>query len=542
MSLKTDVLIIGSGIAGLFAALKISEFADVILVTKKDKAESNTNYAQGGIASVIDINDSFEKHIQDTLIAGAGLCDRKAVELMVREGPARINDLIKIGTEFTRKGDKYDLAREGGHSMPRILHSKDLTGKEIERALIHSVSERENIKVIENAVAIDLLTEHNVRGLNKDLKQNNNCWGAYVLNCIEKTVIKIVSKATILATGGLGQVYLHTTNPLIATGDGFAMAYRAGAKIGNMEFIQFHPTSLYNSASSKEFVSRSFLISEAVRGFGGLLRTKDGELFMKKYDYRMELAPRDIVARAIDSELKRIGNNYVYLDLTHKNANETKEHFPHIYATCQKFGLDITKDFIPVVPAAHYACGGIVVDEFANTSIHGLWACGEVTMTGVHGANRLASNSLLEALVYSYRSSDSIKMFLESKGQKEFPDIPDWDDSGTLSTDEMILITHSLNEVKQTMWDYVGIVRSDLRLQRAARRIQALYEETEQLYKKTKVFNGILELRNLITCSHIIIRSAMIRKESRGLHFTIDYPQSNTENSTQNVIIQNINF
>lgn len=542
MSLKTDVLIIGSGIAGLFAALKISEFADIILVTKKDKAESNTNYAQGGIASVIDANDSFEKHTQDTLIAGAGLCDRKAVELMVSEGPARINDLIKIGTEFTRKGDRYDLAREGGHSMPRILHSKDLTGNEIERALINSISERENIKVIENAVAIDLLTEHNVRGLNKKLKQNNNCWGAYVLNCVENIVIKIVSKATIIATGGLGQVYLHTTNPLIATGDGFAMAYRAGAKIGNMEFIQFHPTALYNSATSKEFASRSFLISEAVRGFGGLLRTKNSELFMKKYDTRLELAPRDIVARAIDSELKRLGDNYVYLDLTHKNPDETKDHFPNIYATCLKFGIDITKDFIPVVPAAHYACGGIVVDEFARTSINGLWACGEVTMTGVHGANRLASNSLLEAIVYSYRSSDSIKIYLESKSQKEFPDIPAWDDSGTLNTDEMILITHSLNEVKQTMWDYVGIVRSDIRLQRAAQRIHTLYEETELLYKKTKVFNSILELRNLITCSHIIIKSAKMRKESRGLHYTIDYPNFITDHSTNNIIIQNVNY
>jgi L-aspartate oxidase len=541
MSIKTDVLIIGSGIAGLFAALKISEYADVILVTKKNKAESNTNYAQGGIATVIDPNDSFEKHVADTLIAGAGLCDRNAVESMVKEGPERINDLIEIGTKFTKKGNDFDLAKEGGHSMSRILHAKDLTGQEIERALIQSVEEKENIQIFENAIAIDLLTEHNVSGKSKSLSQNLNCWGAYILDTSKNDVVKIIANATVLATGGLGQVYLHTTNPLIATGDGFAMAYRAGVEIGNMEFIQFHPTSFYGTKTGSEFYSHSFLISEAVRGFGGLLRTKDGNLFMHNYDTRKELAPRDIVARAIDNELKKRGEDFVYLDLTHKNSQEIIDHFPNIYSTCMRDNIDITKDFIPVVPAAHYACGGIAVDLNGRTSLTGLYASGEVTMTGVHGANRLASNSLLEALVYAYRCSNSIKEFLTSS-ECLIPELLDWDDSGILTYDERVLITHSVNEVKQTMWDYVGIVRSNLRLERAERRIHNIFLETEYLYKKTRVFQEILELRNLITCSHLIIKSAILRKESRGLHFTIDYPKEFPPEKTTNTILKNKNI
>ncbi len=540
MSIKTDVLIIGSGIAGLFAALKISEYADVILVTKKNKTESNTNYAQGGIASVIDPNDSFEKHVEDTLIAGAGLCDKKAVESMVKEGPERIKDLIDIGTIFTKKGEDFDLAREGGHSMSRILHAKDLTGKEIERALIHAVEEKENIKIYENAIAIDLLTEHNMSGKSDSLSNNKNCWGAYILDSSNGEVLKITAKATVIATGGLGQVYLHTTNPLIATGDGFAMAYRAGVEIGNMEFIQFHPTSFYKTKTNSEFDGHSFLISEAVRGFGGLLRTKDGNLFMKNYDLRQELAPRDIVARAIDNELKKRGDDFVYLDLTHKNANEIVDHFPNIYSTCLKNGIDITKEFIPVVPAAHYACGGIVVDLNGHSSLGGLYACGEVTMTGVHGANRLASNSLLEALVYAYRCANSIEEFINNSSTI-IPELLDWDDSGTLTYDEKVLITQSVSEVKQTMWDYVGIVRSNLRLERAKRRIHNIYIESEALYKKTKVFDEILELRNLVACSHIIIKSAKARKESRGLHYTIDYPNLFQQNKLENTIIKNIN-
>ncbi|MGE5436578.1 MAG: L-aspartate oxidase, partial [Syntrophothermus sp.] len=407
-NLKTKVLVIGSGIAGLFTALKVSEFTDVVLVTKKDKAESNTNYAQGGIASVIDINDTFEKHINDTLNAGAGLCNYKAVEILVKEGPSRIKDLIEIGTHFTMKNGKLDLAKEGGHSMHRIVHAKDLTGKEIERALIDRIQNIPNIQLIENALAIDLITEHNVQKLKDAPLNNRNCWGAYVLDLNSNKVITISSEATILATGGMGQVYLHTTNPSIATGDGFAMAYRAGAIIGNMEMVQFHPTSLY-STNKKSINTPSFLISEAVRGFGGILLNKSGERFMEKYDSRKELAPRDIVARAIDNELKKRGDEFVLLDISHKNKNEIIDHFPNIYATCKENDIDITSEPIPVVPAAHYACGGIKVDEFARTSLKGLYACGEVSMTGVHGANRLASNSLLEAIVFGQRGAVNIK-------------------------------------------------------------------------------------------------------------------------------------
>ncbi len=536
--MHTDVLIIGSGIAGLFAALQISEFADVIIATKKNKSESNTNYAQGGIASVMDTHDSFEKHIEDTLIAGAGLCDKKAVEITVTEGPDRIYDLVDIGTRFTKKKGKFDLAREGGHSMARILHAKDLTGAEIERALIDAVNEKDNIRVLENAVAIDLITEHNVLQLKNKTLANRNCWGAYILNCETNEVFRVTSKATVIATGGLGQVYLHTTNPVIATGDGFAMAYRAGARMANMEFIQFHPTSLYRQGPGAEPGKPSFLVSEAVRGFGGKLRLKSGETFMENYDSRKELAPRDIVARAIDNELKRSGADFVYLDITHRNSDEVIDHFPHIYKTCLDYGIDITKDYIPVVPAAHYACGGIAVDEYSRTSLNGLYACGEVSMTGLHGANRLASNSLLEAVVFAYRAASNLKEFLH-RYDNLIPDVPDWDDSGTLSADEKILITHSLREVKEIMWNYVGIVRSDLRLEMAKKRIHTLFEETENFYKKTKVFEEILELRNVETCSHIIIKSAGMRKESRGLHYTLNYPEPDNSKKPVNTYIQN---
>lgn len=538
--IKTDVLIIGSGIAGLFAAIKISEFAEVVLVTKKDKAESNTNYAQGGIASVLDQADSFEKHIEDTLIAGAGLCHRNAVEIMVKEGPDRVKELIDLGTQFTKKDGKLELIREGGHSMPRIAHAKDLTGKEIERALISIVNSKKNVQVIENTLAIDLITEHNIPSLKETSIEERNCWGAYVLDGKQNKVEAINSKVTILATGGLGQVYQHTTNPLIATGDGFAMAYRAGAKIGNMEFIQFHPTTLFFVNKGFQTWQPAFLISEAVRGFGGILLTAKGEAFMQKYDSRKELAPRDIVARAIDAEIKKSGEEFVYLDITHKPKDEIIQHFPHIYNTCLNYGIDITKDFIPVVPAAHYACGGIIVNEYSQSTISGLFACGEVTMTGVHGANRLASNSLLEAVVYANRASIKIKESLK-KSYGKIPEIPQWDDSGTLSSDELVLITHSLKETKQTMWDYVGIVRSQNRLERARRRIENLSIEVEELYKKTKVFNEIIELRNIVCCAGMIIESAISRKESRGLHFNIDLPFSSASEKPYDTIIQNKN-
>lgn len=537
-SLETDVLIIGSGIAGLFAALKISDYADVILVTKKDKNESNTNYAQGGIASVISKDDSFEKHIHDTLAAGAGLCDEKMVRIMVEEGPERIQDLINLGIQFSRKsGGDLDLALEGGHSKPRIVHAKDFTGKEIESALVTKVNSIKNIKVIENTLAIDLITEHNIEHLRTTTLQNRTCWGAYVLDIDSGSVIKIISKATILATGGLGQVYLHTTNPKIATGDGIAMAYRAGARIANMEFIQFHPTALFNSNAG--FVGeQSFLISEAVRGFGGKLLSISGKEFMSKYDTRKELAPRDIVARAIDSELKKSGDEFVLLDITHKNSDDIKNHFPNIYEHCLKHGIDIIKDKIPVVPAAHYSCGGVIVDEYSRTSLKGLYACGEVAMTGVHGANRLASNSLLEAVVFANRAAYEIKHFL-SENKIIFPLIPEWDDSGTLTSDEKILITHNLKEIKTTMWDYVSIVRSNKRLERANKRIHLIYIEVEDFYKRTKIFPELLELRNLVACAHIITKSALQRKESRGLHYTLDYP--NLTSKIENTIIQNVN-
>lgn len=533
--LKTDVLIIGSGIAGLFAALKVSQYADVVLVTKKDKDESNTNYAQGGIASVISKYDSFEKHINDTLIAGAGLCNETMVRIMVEEGPERIKDLIGVGTQFSQKDGTFDLALEGGHSVPRILHVKDLTGKELEKALIEKVNSIKNIEVKENYLAIDLITEHNVRQLKSAPLQNRNCWGAYVLDINKGIVIKISAKATILATGGLGQVYQHTTNPRIATGDGIAIAYRAGARIANMEFIQFHPTSLYKQ-SKESFGERSFLISEAVRGFGGRLLTKSSQEFMSKYDERKELAPRDIVARAIDSELKKSGEEFVLLDITHKSSDEIKDHFPNIYEHCFNLGIDITMEPIPVVPAAHYSCGGVMVDEYSRTSLRGLYACGEVSMTGVHGANRLASNSLLEAIVYADRAASDTKRFLSDQ-KIVFPDIPDWDDSGTLTNDEKVLITHNFKEVKTAMWDYVGIVRSNQRLERAAKRIHIVFQEVEGFYKRTKVFSDLLELRNLIACAHVIIKSAMRRKESRGLHFTLDYPD--LSDKAEDTIIQN---
>jgi len=537
-TIKTDVLVIGSGIAGLFTAMKISEFADVCLVTKKERTESNTNYAQGGIASVTSKVDTFEKHINDTLIAGAGLCDKKMVTIMVEEGPERIEDLIDIGTKFTKKDDNYDLAMEGGHSVARILHAKDLTGKEIESALIKNVNSLKNIEIKENFIAIDLLTEHNIQDLKNAPVRKRNCWGAYVLDANSGNVLKVTAKVTVLATGGLGQVYLHSTNPSIATGDGVAMAYRAGARIANMEFIQFHPTSLYKFGK-QDIRERAFLISEAVRGFGGILMTKDGNRFMKNYDNRAELAPRDIVARGIDSELKKCGDDYVLLDITHKNADEIKDHFPHIYETCYKFGLDITREPIPVVPAAHYSCGGIMVNQFAQTSINGLYACGEVSMTGVHGANRLASNSLLEAVVFAHRAAIDIKKYLR-ENKINIPEILSWDDSGTLTADEKIIISHNIKEVKHTMWDYVSIVRSNQRLERAAKRIHTVFTEVEDFYKRTKVFPEILELRNLIACAHIIIKSAIMRKESRGLHYTIDYPERD-KNAVYS-LIQNTNF
>ncbi len=539
MRIKTDVLVIGSGIAGLRFAIEVSEFAEVYILTKKEKAESNTNYAQGGIASVFSSDDDFELHIKDTLHAGDGLCDLKAVELIVREGPYEIKKLVDFGTQFSITMDgRLDLAREGGHSRNRIVHSKDLTGYEIERALLQKISEIKNIHLLENHFAIDLITEHHLPdSVKKDKKIH--CWGVYALDSKNNEVHTFISKITLLATGGLGQAYLHTTNPPIATGDGFAMAFRAGALMGNMEFVQFHPTALYEENFQGRSNRPAFLISEAVRGFGAKLRLKNGEEFMHKYDPRGELAPRDIVARAIDNELKKSGENFVYLDLTHKNPEEIKERFPNIYQRCLEKNIDITKEMIPVIPAAHYACGGVVTDLAGRTTIENLFATGEVAMTGVHGANRLASNSLLEALVFSKQAALACKSLL--KNQKFFlpEEIPDWIDTSMLSSEEKILISQNRQEIREILWDYVGIVRSNERLRRAIKRIQIISEEVKSMYDKSKVSEEILELRNLVEVAYLIAYSASQRKESRGLHFNIDYPFKDDKNFLKPTFVQN---
>ncbi len=521
MTHQFDFLVIGSGIAGLSYALKVSQYGSVGIITKKEKAESNTNYAQGGVAAVMSSLDSFELHVNDTLATGQGLSHRNAVETMVREGPERLRELIDVGVQFTRKDGALDLAREGGHSVNRIVHAEDLTGREIERALVHAVATNSNIRVFENHIAIELLTEHHITEKRVIDRTSTHCWGAYALDEVHLNVDTFLAHVVMLSTGGLGHVYLHTTNPEIATGDGVAMGYRAGAKVANMEFIQFHPTTLYNSGSP------SFLISEAVRGFGGLLRTQGGNEFMKSYDQRGSLAPRDIVAYAIDTELKKRGEEFVLLDLRHLPPEKVKEHFPHIYRTCiERFKLDITRDPIPVVPAAHYSCGGVVTDLNGRTTITGLYASGEVSMTGVHGANRLASNSLLEGLVFSHRAALDGATFLKASSLP-IPEIREWDDSGTINSEEWILISHNRREIQQVMWDYIGIVRSQLRLERAFRRMELLQNEIEIFFKKTKVTEGLLELRNLAECGMLIIRCAMKRRETRGLQVRTDFKERN---------------
>jgi len=519
---QTDVLVIGSGIAGLFYALRIADTRSVALVTKKNTVESNTNYAQGGIASVFSDDDSFQLHEEDSILAGAGLCHPDVVRIVVQEGPPLVRRLLEFGVGFTlRSGNTFDLGMEGGHSRKRIVHAKDYTGREIERALVEQVREHPNVTVYEDHVAIDLITEHNIcpnasaRRPGDD--RDTHCWGAYVLDKQRNAVDVFLAGATVVTAGGCGQVYLHTTNPAIATGDGIAMAFRAGATIANMEFIQFHPTTLYHPKA------RSFLISEAVRGFGAVLINSDGERFMEKYDTRLELAPRDIVARAIDNELKRFGADCVYLDLSHLDPDKIREAFPNIYTKCLHVNLDLTAHRIPVVPAAHYTCGGIRTDVYGRADIHGLYVCGESAMTGLHGANRLASNSLLEALVFANRAA-----MATMEGELLVPprnDIRPWDESGTDNNEEWVLISHDRTEVRTLMWDYVGIVRSSLRLERAKRRIDFLSEEVEDFYKRTRVSEALIELRNITLVAGLIIDSALARKESRGLHYTTDYPE-----------------
>jgi len=522
MKLTADFLVIGSGIAGLSFALNAAHKGTVIIITKKDDKESNTNYAQGGIASVFGRDDSFAKHIEDTLTAGAGLCHEEAVTYMVKEGPGAIERLVRLGVDFSKSEDQQlALAREGGHSVNRIVHAYDFTGQEIERALLAKVKENANIRLFENHVAIDLITEHQTR--RKDYSSGIHCWGAYVLDIEANKVTNIHASATLLSTGGCGQIYLHTTNPAIATGDGIAMAYRAGARIANMEFMQFHPTTLYVEGSP------SFLISEAVRGFGGILRDRSGNAFMRSYHKDRELAPRDIVARAIDREMKRSGESCVYLDLTHKAGEKIRQRFPSIYQQCLSHKIDICKEWIPVVPAAHYICGGVITDMQGQTDIDGLFACGEVACTGVHGANRLASNSLLEAVVFSESASQAAAAYIK-KSRSFLPDILPWNQEGTFNQDEWVFIVHDRHVVKEVMWDYVGIMRSDFRLGRALRRIEVIGEEIEDFYKKTVVTNDLIELRNIATVARLMIRSALNRKESRGLHYTTDYPGRDDKN------------
>ena len=521
---KTDVLILGSGIAGLTCAIKIAEARPdlrITVMTKAVKDESNTRYAQGGVAAVWNEKiDTQEKHIADTLDAGDGLCDEEVVKMVVEEGPIRVRELIEWGTRFDKeKGGAYDLGREGGHSENRILHYKDITGWEIQRTLVEKSSQFKNIEIRENCFSIDLLTQHHLGYNITRVTPGIECYGVYALNKTNLDVETHLARVTVVATGGAGQIYRATTNPVIATGDGMAMMYRAKGRMSNMEFVQFHPTSLYSPAVE----SQAFLISEAVRGFGGVLRTKDGKEFMEKYDERKSLAPRDIVARAIDNEMKIRGDEFVYLDCRHLNMDEFKVHFPNIYEKCMEEGIDVATQMIPVVPACHYFCGGIMVDKTGRTSINRLYSAGECTASGLHGANRLASNSLLEGLVYGHNIAEDVVTSIDSFSYKE--GIPDWDAMGTTDPKEMVLITQSWKELKDIMSSYVGIVRSNVRLQRALDRLWLLYQETETLYNSTTLSPQLCELRNLITIAYLVTRSASMRHESRGLHFTTDFPE-----------------
>lgn len=516
-----DFLVIGSGIAGMSFALKVAHKGKVALICKTELEEANTFFAQGGIASVTNtLVDNFDKHIEDTMIAGDWISDRAAVEKVVREAPGQIKELIDWGVDFDKndKGD-FDLHKEGGHSEFRILHHKDNTGAEIQESLIRAVKTHPNIEIFNRHFAVEIITQHHMGIIVTRHTPGIKCYGAYVLNEDTGEVDTFLSKVTLMATGGVGAVYRNTTNPLVATGDGIAMVYRAKGLVQDMEFIQFHPTALYHPGDRP-----CFLITEAMRGYGAVLRNMGGEEFMQKYDPRLSLAPRDIVARAIDSEMKQRGDDHVYLDVTHKDPEETKKHFPNIYEKCLSLGIDITKDYIPVAPAAHYLCGGIKVNLNGESSINRLYAVGECSCTGLHGGNRLASNSLIEAVVYADAAA---KHALSVLDRYEFNhEIPEWNAEGTVTNEEMVLITQSMKEVNQIMGAYVGIVRSDLRLKRAWVRLDMIYEETEDLFKRSKASRAICELRNMVNVGYLITRQAIERKESRGLHYTIDYPHA----------------
>jgi L-aspartate oxidase len=510
---QVDFLVLGGGVAGLSFALDAAEHGSVLLLTKRNRSEGSTQYAQGGIASVLAVDDEPELHVQDTLVAGAGLCNREAVEVTVREGPDRIRWLLSLGVEFDREApDKLHLTREGGHSRRRIAHAKDATGREIERALLEACAAR-GIRIVEDQVAVDIVTSGKV-----GLGGPNRAIGAYVLDRASGEVAAVSARVVVLATGGAGKVYLYTSNPDVATGDGVAMAYRAGASVANLEFFQFHPTCLYHPQA------KNFLISEALRGEGGILRNAAGEAFMARYDARKELAPRDIVARSIDAEVKRRGDDCAFLDMTHLPKSFLIEHFPNIHATCKEFGIDITVQPIPVVPAAHYMCGGVLTDLMARTSLPRLYAIGECSCTGLHGANRLASNSLLEALVFgrrgALRASEDVA---ESSGP--FPAIPPWNPGDALDPEEAVVVTHNWDELRRTMWNYVGIVRTEKRLDRARARLKMLRDEIRDYYWKYKLTPDLVELRNLADVATLVIESARQRKESRGVHYLLEHPK-----------------
>jgi len=538
MSDQTDFLIIGTGIAGLSLAIKLAEHGSVIMVTKKGATDTNTNFAQGGIASVFDSVDSYDLHIKDTLNAGDGICNEDAVKMVVREGPDRIRDLIDLGVRFNASkndsGHVLDLGREGGHSVNRIVHAQDMTGREVEKVLLEKVKQNKNITLLENHIAIDLVT-YSVR-MKRGMvisSREDICCGAYVLDVRSNSVLTFQSKICFLATGGAGKVYLYTSNPDVATGDGIAMGYRAGASVANLEFVQFHPTCLYHPDA------KNFLISEAVRGEGAVLVNKKGHAFMHKYDSRKDLACRDVVARAIDNELKKSGDDAVFLDITHKSSDAITKRFPNIYQKCLSLGFDLTKDPIPVVPAAHYMCGGLATDLNGRTDIKQLYAVGETSCTGLHGANRLASNSLLEALVYADKAAENAIETLKKNSFDDICEIPLWDETGTTNSDEAIVVSHNWDEIRRLMWNYVGIVRSDKRLQRAQRRIETIQKEIHEYYWDFKVTSDLLELRNIAIVAQLIIESAMLRKESRGLHYNLMYPEHNDHHWQKDTMLKN---